>query len=95
MTPTTLASTVIPLAALVITLRYVLACAWFPFKAHRKCGGSGRYRGMGGFRLCHSCNGTGRVLRTGRRLHNAFTRVRHDIRVDRRRGDDRPRELGR
>ena len=85
MTPSTLVDTVIPLAILLLTLRYVIACAWFPFKPHKRCGGTGSFRGMGGLRLCHGCNGTGRVLRLGRRIHNAYTRVRHDIRTDRRR----------
>ena len=94
MTLATLIDTVVPLAILAITLRYFLACAWFPFKPHKACRGTGGHRGLGGIRLCRGCDGTGRVLRLGRRAYNAFTRVRHDIRVDRRRGDDRRRELG-
>ncbi|EWM14606.1 hypothetical protein [Kutzneria sp. 744] len=78
-----------------ITGRYILACWLYPFKPHKRCGGTGGHRGMGGIRLCHGCDGTGRVLRLGRRLHNAYTRVRHDIRVDRRRAQDRRRELDR
>jgi hypothetical protein len=80
--------------AMSITGRYILACWMYPFKPHKHCRGTGGHRGMGGIRLCHGCNGTGRVLRLGRRAYNAFTRIRHDIRVDRRRPDTR-RELDR
>ena len=63
---------------LVWVVGYLLAVWWWPYKAHRRCGGTGKLRPPLGraFRSCPSCRGTGRVLRAGRRLFNATTRER-------------------
>ncbi|MDQ3153884.1 MAG: hypothetical protein M3R63_19955 [Actinomycetota bacterium] len=58
------------LAALVWVLGYVVACAVWPFTAHRRCGGTGKRRSPSGraWRACKGCAGTGRKIRTGRKL---------------------------
>jgi len=64
--------TVLVLAA-VWALGYLLACWWWPYTGHRRCGGTGKLRSPSGraFRSCPGCGGTGRVLRAGRRLWSA------------------------
>ena len=63
----------VALLALVWAAGYLLASWWWPYKAHRRCGGTGKLRPPLGraFRSCPSCRGTGRVLRAGRRLWSA------------------------
>ncbi|RSM75567.1 hypothetical protein DMH04_38105 [Kibdelosporangium aridum] len=69
------------------TLGYIWSCGVFPYKACRSCRGQGIFRSaiFGAIRLCRRCDGTGRVLRFGRRLYNRWTRVRRAIRADRQR----------
>ncbi|MEU0560928.1 hypothetical protein [Dactylosporangium sp. NPDC006015] len=59
---------------------YAASCAWWPFKACRRCSGAGKLRSPFGraFRLCPRCKGTGRRLRLGRVVYNAIARVRRD-----------------
>jgi len=59
--------------ALVWGVGYLLACWWWPYRPHGRCGGTGKLRPPLGraFRSCPSCRGTGRVLRVGRRLWSA------------------------
>jgi hypothetical protein len=75
------------LALAVVTVGYVVACAVWPFRACRHCGGAGKSRSPTGraFHHCRHCNGSGAQLRTGRRL---FTLLSH--RRDRA-NRDRPR----
>nr|WP_246568943.1 hypothetical protein [Polymorphospora rubra] len=63
-----------------VTLGYVLACTVWPFKACRRCTGTGRRRSPSGraFRECRRCDGTGRRLRAGRWLYNHFARIHRD-----------------
>jgi hypothetical protein len=58
---------VVALAALLL---YSLACAVWPFRACRRCAGSGKLRSPSGkaWRPCGRCNGKGRKLRFGRWL---------------------------
>ena len=51
----------------------LLTCWWWPYRAHRRCRGTGKLRSPAGraFRSCPGCGGTGRVLRAGRRLWSA------------------------
>ena len=69
-------STFVQLAGLLAVGWYLFACAVFPFKPHRACGGRGFHRGLGGMRPCFRCKGTGQVLRRGRRLFDALMRMR-------------------
>jgi hypothetical protein len=59
---------------------YACACYVWPFKACRKCGGSGRLKSPSGraFRLCPRCKHTGRRLRFGRRVWNYVQRTRKE-----------------
>src|SRR5205814_8796513 len=52
---------------------YALGCTIWPFKACRRCNGTGKRRSPSGkaFKLCRRCRGTGRRLRIGRRAYNA------------------------
>jgi hypothetical protein len=59
------------LVALIVTLGYALTCAVWPFRACRRCQGTGRLHGpLRGIRLCRRCTGTGLRLRLGRRIWN-------------------------
>ncbi len=62
--------------ALVLAAGYLLTSWWWPYRAHRRCRGTGKLRSPAGraFRSCPGCGGTGRVLRVGRRLFNATSR---------------------
>ena len=64
---------------LVITFGYIAACAIWPFRSCRLCGGSGRHRSPSrrAWRNCRRCNGTGGTLRVGRRVYNHLKRI-HD-----------------
>ena len=52
---------------------YLAACAWWPFRAHSRCSGTGKLRSPSGrsWRRCPGCGGTGTKLRIGRRLWGA------------------------
>lgn len=51
----------------------VFACWFWPYKACRRCDGTGKLRSPGrkAWRTCPRCKGTGRRLRVGRRAWNA------------------------
>ncbi|PPK65834.1 hypothetical protein CLV40_11296 [Actinokineospora auranticolor] len=68
--------------ASLFTLGYAATCAIWPFKRCRRCKGAGRHRAplIRAFRPCRLCSGSGYRLRVGRRVHNAWTRVRRDRR---------------
>ena len=68
---------IMPLA--VITIGYILACAIWPFRSCRRCGGSGRFLSPSrrAWRHCNRCRGTGGTLRAGRRIYNHLKRI-HD-----------------
>jgi hypothetical protein len=70
------------LALILVTLCYAFACWVWPFKACRKCDGTGKKRSPSGraFRLCRRCDGTGRRLRGGRWIYNRLSSVRRDAR---------------
>lgn len=57
---------------------YALGCAFWPFRACRRCSGLGRRPSPSGraFRLCPRCGGTGRRLRAGRWVWNLIQRTR-------------------
>ncbi|RLK59931.1 hypothetical protein CLV68_0421 [Actinokineospora cianjurensis] len=80
----TLAALLLNPSALVVmfTLGYVATCAIWPFKRCRRCKGAGSHRAplIRAFRPCRPCGGNGYRLRMGRRVHNAWTRVRRDRR---------------
>lgn len=61
---------VLVLAALIVTVCYLVSCWFWPFGACRKCDGTGKRRSPSRrfFGDCRRCDGTGRRLRTGRRL---------------------------
>ncbi|MDT0307193.1 hypothetical protein RM780_09485 [Streptomyces sp. DSM 44917] len=73
---------------IVVTFGYIALCAVSPFGRCRACDGIGfqlttRRTLTGNTRPhrgpdCRRCEGTGRRLRTGRRIHNAWTRLHHD-----------------
>lgn len=50
---------------------YAVACAVWPFRACRHCGGTGRLLSPTGraWRACKHCRGTGSSLRAGRRIY--------------------------
>lgn len=61
-----------------ITFGYVSACVIWPFKACRRCEGSGKRPALFGgraFRICPRCGGNGRRLRTGRAVWNFAHRL--------------------
>lgn len=67
------------LALLAWVLYQVAACWLWPFKAHRRCGGSGRLPALFGgsaFRTCPGCGGSGKKVRAGRRFVDSFREVR-------------------
>jgi hypothetical protein len=70
-------SGLIQLAALVVVFGYPLTCVVFPYRRHRPCRGRGEFRSMFGIRMCAGCAGTGRTLRLGARVFEAWTRRRH------------------
>jgi DnaJ-class molecular chaperone len=59
---------------------YVIACAFWPFAACRRCTGSGKRRSPSGkaWRKCRRCRGSGERLRTGRRVWNYFAQMRRE-----------------
>lgn len=58
------------LLALGVLVGYVIACAVWPYSAHRWCKGTGKRRSPSGkaWRPCPGCKGTGRRVRMGRRF---------------------------
>ncbi len=67
------------LALLVVGLYQLAACWLWPFKNHRRCGGSGKLPalfGGSGFRTCPGCGGSGKRVRVGRRFVDQFREVR-------------------
>jgi hypothetical protein len=65
--------------ALALGAGYIAACVIWPFRACRRCGGSGRFLSPTGraWRHCTRCAGTGAKLRLGRRIFNHLTHT-HD-----------------
>jgi hypothetical protein len=65
------------LAALLWLTGYVLACWIWPFTAHGRCNGTGKFRSPSGraWRPCRGCGGTGRKVRAGRKLWTGTTRL--------------------
>ncbi len=57
--------------ALVLGVGYVAACVIWPFRACRRCEGTGRVLSPTGraWRHCPYCTGTGARLRLGRRIY--------------------------
>nr|WP_221376888.1 hypothetical protein [Actinoplanes polyasparticus] len=82
MDPQLTATITLTLALLTVTLGYSAACWIWPFKACRKCDGTGKRRSPSGraFRLCRRCDGTGRRLRAGRWIYNRLNGIRRDAR---------------
>jgi hypothetical protein len=70
------------LAMIVVTLGYAFTCWLWPFKACRRCAGTGSKRGPIGriYRLCRRCHGDGLRLRTGRRIANHLRQLHRDAR---------------
>nr|WP_205863698.1 hypothetical protein [Planosporangium mesophilum] len=68
------------LALLAVTLGYAVGCWIWPFRACRRCAGTGKRRSPSGrgIRLCRRCRGTGLRLRAGRWIYNQLTRLRKD-----------------
>ena len=89
MTPHLTPASALILTTVAVTLGYGMVCWVWPFRACRKCHGSGRLHtptrlrraGLGrGVRPCRRCDATGLRLRAGRRLHAAIRRLRTDLR---------------
>jgi hypothetical protein len=78
--PHHLAASALTITLIIVTPGYILACAAWPFRACRRCGGKGRRRSPSGraWRYCHHCHGTGARLRAGRRLWNHARRLHRD-----------------
>jgi hypothetical protein len=76
--PSPLLASALPIFVIVVTFGYVLACAFWPFAACRRCEGAGKRRSPSGraWRYCRHCHGTGARLRTGRRAWNYFRRTK-------------------
>ncbi|MGW5359051.1 hypothetical protein [Actinopolymorpha pittospori] len=55
------------LAVAALVAIYLGSCLVHPYQDCPSCKGTSKHRGsvMGGLRLCHRCNGTGRVRRAG------------------------------
>lgn len=63
------------LVALLTAVAYVAACAFWPFAAHRRCGGTGKLRSPSGkaWRRCPGCSGTGSRIRVGRKVYEILS----------------------
>jgi hypothetical protein len=74
------------LFALVLGVAYLVACVIWPFRACRRCGGSGRFLSPTGraWRHCNHCGGTGAKLRFGRRIYTHFKHTHDRDRTTRR-----------
>jgi hypothetical protein len=68
------------LILLVVTVCYGLACWLWPFRACRRCHGTGQRRAPIGkaFGLCRRCNGDRYRLRVGRRVANYLRELHRD-----------------
>jgi hypothetical protein len=55
-------------------IAWVIACAWWPFAACFRCKGEGKFRSPSGkaWRNCPRCSGSGKRVRLGRRIYEAF-----------------------
>lgn len=82
MDPHLVVASAVTITLLAVALCYALACWIWPFKACRKCDGTGKKRSPSGraFRLCRRCDGTGRRLRAGRWIYNRLSGIRRDAR---------------
>ncbi|GII20845.1 hypothetical protein [Planosporangium mesophilum] len=80
MDPHVTAASLPVLALLAVTLGYAVGCWIWPFRACRRCAGTGKRRSPSGrgIRLCRRCRGTGLRLRAGRWIYNQLTRLRKD-----------------
>jgi DnaJ-class molecular chaperone len=63
---------VLAMALVAVVGGYVVACWVWPSTACRKCESHGKRRSPTGraFKICRRCKGTGRRIRTGRRIFN-------------------------
>jgi hypothetical protein len=79
-TPQTSATSTLILIGLAVTFCYAIGCWIWPFRACKRCAGTGRRRSPSGrgIRLCRPCRGTGLRLRAGRWIYNQLTRVRKE-----------------
>jgi hypothetical protein len=81
-TATTSAGTIgaLLLVTTVVTLGYAFTCWLWPFKACRRCHGTGRRKSILGriYRLCRRCHGEGLRLRTGRQIANHLRQLHRD-----------------
>jgi hypothetical protein len=68
------------LLAVVVVGVYAFACWLRPYRACRRCEGSGKRRSRSGraWRPCRPCNETGQRLRFGRRLANWVVKLHRD-----------------
>ncbi|MGC9670851.1 hypothetical protein ACNTMW_30420 [Planosporangium sp. 12N6] len=80
MDPLVTAASLPILALLAVTLGYAIGCWIWPFRACRRCAGTGKRRSPSGrgIRLCRPCRGSGLRLRAGRWIYNQLTRLRKD-----------------
>ena len=85
MNPVNDAHTFVVLVLAVITLGYALTCVIWPFKACRRCDGTGKLRSplIKAIRLCPRCNASGLKLRAGRKAFNAYRHLRRAARKNR------------
>ncbi|MFI9011014.1 hypothetical protein ACIGNX_27645 [Actinosynnema sp. NPDC053489] len=84
------------LLTIAVTLCYALSCAVWPFKRCRACNGAGHHKSrlIRAYRPCRRCDGSGMRLRAGRKVWNAFTRTRRNLRAQRRGNDNSQRNQG-
>jgi hypothetical protein len=70
------------LSLAIVTLGYLATCVIWPFKACRRCAGTGKLRSpvLRAIRLCPQCDASGLRLRFGRRVWNAYQRLPRDRR---------------
>lgn len=80
MNPQYSAASTLALLLLAVTGCYAIGCWIWPFRACRRCNGTGKKRSPSGraFRACRSCRGTGAKLRAGRWIYNHLTRLHKD-----------------
>ena len=74
-----MSTTLLALAAVLLTLGYLLVCRVWPYAACLRCGGDGKLRSPSGrtWRRCRRCGGSGERLRIGRRVINHFRETHH------------------
>lgn len=80
MTPIADASGPLILTALAVTFGYLTLIAVWPFKACRRCTGTGKRASPVGraLRVCPRCHGSGLRLRAARRVWNYLARLHRD-----------------